>query len=413
MFHQISVTVLARISSTLFGVISVIILANTLGSVGVGVFALGRALPAILSIICEFGAHTAAPFLIRRKKIDGQAVLGNLLSIALIAAVFELIVWASLVDIMRARFFTTLAPFDVWLVLAAPLGTFASTFESTLRAHSKIALANGVRFAGELALLVGISLLLVFENGSIVVLALIASRFIAFVFGAVSVRAVLGSRLVPSWEMPVLKAALHYGWRSQLGNAANILNYRLDHLIIAILSGPALVGVYSIATKAAEIFKFLPGSVRYVIEPQLAGRGQAAARKVTNAWIGRLFAGNALVLVVAFLLGPPLLPLVFSDWSVSSVAPFQVLLIGLLLAGANGAVSAFNLAAGKPELNAYPVLVGLVFTVVLDLVLIPIWGVIGAAWASTLSYSASAAILVGMYWRSRNELTSEPPVSAS
>jgi len=398
MLRNISVTALVKLTATLLGVASAVILAYTLGSSGLGAFALARSIPAMLAIFCEFGAHNSAPYLIRRQKISPQNILENLLSIAIAAAILECIIWMALLHIMRGHFFSDVAPNDIWFVLIAPLATLASTFESMLRSASKVSAANGIRIIGELVIFITLCSLFVIKSPAIMVAALVISRVFAATFGAVSVVKILGLRLVPAWDSNIIRQALSYGWRTQLGNMVNILNYRLDHLIIGVLSGPGLVGVYSVATKAAELFRFLPGSVRYVIEPILSEMSRYDSRKLANRWILLLLVGNSLVVAVAFVIGPLLIPFAFDEWSAISVVPFQILLVGILAVGANGAISAFNLADGRPELNAYPVIVGLVVTVIADFTLIPIWGVQGAAWASTLSYTVSAAMLLGRYW---------------
>jgi len=385
--RHISVTAFTKLSSTLLGVISALVIARTLGSEGLGAFALARAIPAILALVCEVGSHNAAPFLVRRRGLSAQAVLGNLLSIAAIAVVVETVIWLALIDVMRARFFFNIAPFDFWLILLAPLATIGSTFESVLRSTSLIARANGVRFAGELSLAVILAGLFVLESPVVMVVALILARVVAVVFGAISIVRTMNLRLRLSWETKVLSSAVSYGWRAQFGNLVNILNYRLDHLIIGVLAGPGMVGVYSVATKAAEAFKFLPGSFRYVIEPLLASMKGEDAREMAGTWTMRLFLGNLLFIAIAFIIGPLLIPLVFGEWAVAATGPFKILLLGLLAAGANGAISGYNLAIGRPELNAYPMLGGLAVTVIADILFIPIWGVTGAAWASTLSYS--------------------------
>jgi O-antigen/teichoic acid export membrane protein len=398
MLRNISFTAAVKFLSTLLSVASVVILAYTLGNAGLGAFALARAVPSMLAIICEFGAHNSAPYLIRRMKLSPQKILENLLSVALLAGILECIIWMALLRVLRDHFFLDVAPYDILFVLIAPLGTFASTFESILRGTSKIPYANGVRIVGELVLFLVLCGLFIVKSPSVMVAALVISRTFAAAFGAISVAKTLGLHLIPMWDVKIIRQALNYGWRTQLGNMANILNYRLDHLIIGVLSGPGLVGIYSVATKAAEVFRFLPGSVRYVIEPILSELSPRESRSLTNRWIVTLVCGNAIVVAIAFVIGPYLLPIAFDEWSVESVLPFQILLIGILAVGANGAVSAFNLSSGRPEFNAYPVIGGLVVTVIADVILIPLWGVRGAAWASTLSYSTSAALLLGRYW---------------
>jgi O-antigen/teichoic acid export membrane protein len=78
----------------------------------------------------------------------------------------------------------------------------------------------------------------------------------------------------------------------------------------------------------------------------------------------------------------------------AAVTPARVLLAGMLLAGASGVASAYLYGRGTPGLNSIVLGIGLVITVVLDLVLIPHFGALGAAAASTTAYLATDALLI-------------------
>ena len=52
---------------------------------------------------------------------------------------------------------------------------------------------------------------------------------------------------------------------------------------------------------------------------------------------------------------------------------------------------------GRPEFNTYTALAALVITVVGDLALIPPYGLVGAAIASSLAYSVKAAVLTALF----------------
>jgi O-antigen/teichoic acid export membrane protein len=76
-----------------------------------------------------------------------------------------------------------------------------------------------------------------------------------------------------------------------------------------------------------------------------------------------------------------------------------VLLAGMLLAGASGVASAYLYGRGSPGLNSIVLGIGLVITVILDLVLIPRFGALGAAAASTAAYLGTDCVLVGLLLR--------------
>jgi Na+-driven multidrug efflux pump len=77
--------------------------------------------------------------------------------------------------------------------------------------------------------------------------------------------------------------------------------------------------------------------------------------------------------------------------------------------------SGFLYGRGRPGLNSLALALGLVVTTVLDVLLIPKFGAIGAAYASTVAYLVSDGALTLMLLRHRSKSrvlpTGEPWVS--
>jgi O-antigen/teichoic acid export membrane protein len=88
------------------------------------------------------------------------------------------------------------------------------------------------------------------------------------------------------------------------------------------------------------------------------------------------------------------LPLLYGEAFQGSVVPTYILIAGLCGAGVSGVITAFLYGAGRPGLNSLALGAGLVGTVVLDLLLIPSFGVIGAAVASSVAYLTTTGVLV-------------------
>jgi O-antigen/teichoic acid export membrane protein len=79
------------------------------------------------------------------------------------------------------------------------------------------------------------------------------------------------------------------------------------------------------------------------------------------------------------------------------VIPAQILLVGLAAEGAAGVITAFLYGRGRPGLNSLAAGTGLIVTVVLDLILIPPLGAVGAAIASSAAYLTTTLTLLGWY----------------
>jgi O-antigen/teichoic acid export membrane protein len=102
--------------------------------------------------------------------------------------------------------------------------------------------------------------------------------------------------------------------------------------------------------------------------------------------------GSVALLWVA--LGWPILRIFFGSEFLSAYPPLVVLLPGLLALGLQRVCGAAILREGKPARMALIYAVGLMVNVGLNLILIPMLGIVGAALSSSVSYSLGALLFL-------------------
>ena len=184
-----------------------------------------------------------------------------------------------------------------------------------------------------------------------------------------------------------------------------LLNLRLDFVLLAVLTGPAVLGVYAVASKFAELVKVPAMALTYVLYPRFARqRDEAAARARAMLPKAVLLTGGV---VAPLWLLSYLLPVIYGPAFQDAVVPAQIILLGLVFEGAAGVVSGFLYGIGRPGLNSLAILAGLALTVALDIVLIPPFGATGAAVASAVAYFTTQVTLLGFFAWVRQ--TATPP----
>ena len=104
------------------------------------------------------------------------------------------------------------------------------------------------------------------------------------------------------WEIAV--ESIRFGLKGHVGRMANMLNWRLDTLILSTLASVEVVGYYAVASQVAEFFRPLSHSLSYVLRPLMASLSVAEARVRGVFLYRRVFMLNlALVLVMALVGG--------------------------------------------------------------------------------------------------------------
>jgi O-antigen/teichoic acid export membrane protein len=167
------------------------------------------------------------------------------------------------------------------------------------------------------------------------------------------------------------------------------------------MAGPAVVGIYAIASKYAELLR-LPGlAVTWVVYPRVAGREGAGTAAALHRLLPRAFLANVACAVPLGAAAYFVLPLLYGPAYKHSVLPAVIIIAGLVVEAAAGLATAYLYGTGRPGLNSLAMGVGLLATLALDLALIPPFHAVGAAIAPAVTYLLTDLVLVLMMLRHR------------
>ena len=204
----------------------------------------------------------------------------------------------------------------------------------------------------------------------------------------------------------VLRARLHWSQYRELigfsatihiGNLAQFFNYRLDAFIVSYFLGLAAVGLYSYSKTFAESVWLLSASMAAVLLPTLAGQ-HVNSKVIAIKAVLATFAVSLAAGLAAFLVGPTIINLLLPRFT-GSINPFLFLLPGVVIFSLTNVLATYLTAAGKPGYNAAIAFISFLFTVIFDILLIPRYGMSGAAFASGISYTMSSLMTVIVFWR--------------
>lgn len=200
-------------------------------------------------------------------------------------------------------------------------------------------------------------------------------------------------------SLRLLVDEIHFGIRAWVGSFARFLNFRFDQILMGLLASEAALGIYAVAVNASEVLLYLPAATATALLPAAARADPGQRGRQTL----QAFRSAALVttgaVIVAAILGPLLLPIVFGTAFTASVEPFLWLLPGALGFAATAVFSNSLIASTSPGLSSLGPVVSLVVGIALDLVLIPRFGATGAAAAASTAFVAGGAVALAVYAR--------------
>lgn len=206
-----------------------------------------------------------------------------------------------------------------------------------------------------------------------------------------------------SWDEHACWSLVKYGCKTHLGNMSSYVNRSADQLILSLFVAPRELGLYAVAVTMAGAVSFLPQAAGIVTMAKGSNSSPAEARRV----ITYSFRVSLLWLIVAccglFIIAPYAIRLLFGAPFAGSVAACRILLPGMVAVGLNQILFEGARAFNQPELPSYTEGFATVVTIIGLYLLLPRFGFLGAAIASTLAYVSSFVFMLALC-RSRMQL---------
>jgi len=397
--RNVSITMVTSFLSTGAAALAAMLVANVLGAKGAGVFALARVVPTVVAAVLGAGVTMSNAYLVGGRRFSIQAITEASMALALVIGFIGWGAWIAGGSFIHARFFSSLSETAVLLVgISIPLQMIRNYLNSVQQGLQTFTEANIVLLVEDVAtLLFVLPLLWGVQSGPTVIV------FAAVGGSAVSCLASIwylvkhGYKPWPRLHRELSLEMMRFGLKGHIGRIANMLNWRLDVMILSMLAPVETVGYYAVATKVAETFRPLSAAFTFVLRPMIASLSVSEARAQGVALYRRVFALNlVLVFIMAFAGGPIIIRMFGPDFA-AAVPAFQILLIGLAALGGAGVLNGYNVGIGRPEFNSYTALAGLVITVIGDVTLIPPYSLMGAAFTSSVAYTVKAAALTFLF----------------
>lgn len=381
------------------GIINGILLARFLGPAGKGDYYILVLVPATAVVLLQLGLPQAFGFFAARGKTVGIVAKAFVLTTALSLAALVAVV--ALLPLLRDAFLHGIGPDQIlFAFLAFPLALNATFTTGIAMGRQAVRWYAGINMVCPIAWTVLIVVILgglgPSVNGAIAAYLIVSSiQTAGFAIAAMRVAAVNTEGAPVSY-----RELFGYGLPFYPGSLAGFFSYRADAYLIAFLVTDASeqLGYYSMAVGLAEMVFFFPRAVSILFFPHVAGapreesdRQVALVSRVTILVTGAF----AVLLIPAAAMMIQLILPAFAP----SLLPLVVLLPGVVALSVANVVSGYLTGIGRPGITSSISVISLVVNIVANLILIPSFGIVGAAVASLVSYSLSSLLLTAVAGR--------------
>ncbi len=209
-------------------------------------------------------------------------------------------------------------------------------------------------------------------------------------------------RIRPAFDRKLFRKMLSYSWPLLVGGMAGSLNEVLDKILLRRLiggaEGLATVGLYGAGYKVGVLMSLFIQMYRFAAEPFFFEKAGSKEAKETYAVTMKYFVITALILFLVINLYIEAIQIIIGPLFRESLVVVPIVSMGYLLLGIFINQSIWYKVDDRTIYGAWITLVGAAVTILVNLLFVPRFGYIAAAWAHVACYLSMVAVsyVVGM-----------------
>lgn len=361
----------------------------------------------LLTYILGLGSNTALIFYRAKSKEIGQIMFTTSLIFAFILSLFTVILLSIIYYYNDVNFLSAFVPENLnsrFVLLICYLGlTFQlilGIFAAYFSAQKKFSELNLSKILGQTSLICSILMLSVFSfhpnkglSIAVLVITPILLQFLPFLIRL--------KYFIPNtfFSFKVLKVMTLWGTVAYISGVAQFLNYKLDYWFIDYYLGDHSLGIYSLSSSLSQMLWIIPMSIGSVIFPSFINTNNNQRRKKVVNLLKVTILISLCVGGFVYLFSDYLISFVYGKEYREASVYLKILLIGSVPYATSPIISSYFLSKNLLRYNLMASFFGFLVSLSLDMYFIPIYGLVGAAWTTSLSYILTTLIVLVYFFR--------------
>ncbi len=373
-----------------------IIVARALGPIGRGLYAVAMALGLIGVQLGNLGLHASNTYYVAKDRHLLPTLLGNSLVVSLVLGG-----GIGLLGLCVFHWWPRFAPLQgplLWLALAwIPIGLAFLLMENLLLGLQQVRAYNIVELLNRVLAFALICMIVVRSRTSAktVFIAMLVSITLATCWTIIRLVRVIDRFPWPSAQ--ILMAHFRLGIKAYLIALFGFLLLRIDLFMVKYFLGPEQAGYYSVAATMADYVLMLPSVIGLILFPRLSSLKSHGEKFRQATWAAKGTASALLpILVVSAIAAKPVVNLLFGRAFLPAAAAFLWLIPGVFAMGIETTLVQFLNSLGYPAAIVWLWFSATILNFLLNLWMIPAFGIVGASVASTICYSLVFCVVIAI-----------------
>lgn len=409
--------ILGKAVNALLSIAIIKIITNYLSLAGYGEYTIIYEFLAFFGIAADLGLFTIAVREMSKDEKQVPRIVGNILTLRTILVVVTMIFAIGLVWVIpgyagtRVPIGVTIATLTVFLAILT--GTLSSVLQVYLKMHQAAISASVGKVVSVIYMLyiIFVAIPQPSDTGFYhLIVAGVIGNAVMFLLTNYYTRKLVIPRYQFDWQLckKVFLAALPYG----IALILNTIYFRIDTIMLYFMKNSKEVGIYSVAMRMLEALAVLPlyfmNSVLPVLTKHLEAKDEKYKTIIQYAFdfltIGSLplvVGGYVLAYPIVFIVSRPEYLSRISEGFFGSDFALRILLFAMIFSFLNILFSFLLISVNQQAKLLWINLIGVIFNIATNFLLIPAYGFRGAAFTSVAS---EMVILIGLVLTSRHYL---------
>lgn len=391
MIKNILGTTGTRILNAIINLAILIILTRELGRDGFGVIIIIILAITIIQLVIDLIAGSAIIYFSSRTDII-KLIIPSYLWIVIVV-LFSWLVFSFLKIYFIDTYYLIIPPsYENDILILASINAVMLTNYNILLGKKRIGTYN-IIFTIQILTLFITLMYWMFIMNDVSILSWVNSVYCAYGIGAaLSVFAVVSKigNLSISGSFKIIKQVFYYGFVTQVANILHVANKRISVYFLKAFTGISAVGMYGAGTQLTEGLRLIGQSISLVQFSEISNtNNKEYAVRITIKLMKFAVILTTIAILILLIIPTNIYSEIFGQDFSSLKLVIIALSPGVIALSSNTIFSHYFSGLGRPSVSLWANGIGFVITILLALLLIPMFGYIGAAATASLSYIAS------------------------
>ena len=372
------------------------LLARFVGPASLGKYYLAISLTTIFAIFIDLGFSNVLTREVAKKDKEPAVWLGNILALKIPLTLITLLALFILVFVLGYDHLTkTLIYISA---ISMVLDSFTNSFFATSRGCHNLKFESIASVIFQLIVLVfGYSALLAGKGLIWAMMALVLASVFNFLYSFSVIYWKLKIKVRLIWDSAFVREIIMISWPFAVFAIFQRLYTYIDSVLLSIFAGDTQVGLYQVAFKIIYALQFLPLAFTASLYPALSSYWRYNKEQLNITFeraINYLTIISLPIVLGVFLLADKVVLLFKDDYS-AAAWPLKISIISLFFIFLNFPVGSLLNACDAQKKNTKNMIIVALSSVILNLILIPRFQALGAAWVVLITNSLMFAL--GIY----------------